>query len=168
MPVPASEEVFTYAPVDLPVVSSDPAQTKPIGVGPVATGGDIVDIKVNVGPFAGPVNVSLVVYAPALDFDDLYFMRGNDLKLLSEAVDEDSEISGQDSDSDNEYGHASHRSHNFGKLVTWKHNVTAVNENIYTEPVSGLPSGLYTLVLVVKSSTNDDYFYRWVTHVAIP
>ena len=168
MPVPTSEEVFSYAPVDLPVVNSDPAQTKPIGVGPVATGGNIVDIKVNVGPFAGPVNVSFVVYAPALDFDDLYFMRGNDLKLLSEAVDEDSEISGQDSDSDNEDGHDSHRSHNFGNLVTWKHNVTGVNENIYTGPVSDLPSGLYTLVLVVKSQTDKDQSYRWVTHITIP
>ena len=152
----------------MPVVNSDPAQAEPIGVGPVATGGDTVDIKVNVGPFAGPVNVSLVVYAPALDFDDLYFMRGHDLKLLSEAVDEDSAISGQDSDSDEEDGHDSHRSHNFGNLVTWKRNVTGVDENIYTGPVSDLPSGMYTLVLVVKSPKGEDNSYRWVTHITIP
>jgi hypothetical protein len=116
------------------------------------------------------VNVSLVIYAPALDSDDLYFMRGRELKLLSEAVDEEEQSarSSQSNHSEGDNGDRSSSHKRFSRLVVWKSNVTGVNENIYAGPVSDLPSGLYTLVLVVKSPRDDDNYYRWVTHIAIP
>ena len=152
-------------------MSSDPAKAEPIGVGPVAGGGDTIDVNVQIGPFAGPVNVSLVIYAPTLESDELYFMSSNNgLKKLSAAVNEDqqSNISGQRSDDSGEHdsGGSSQPSTQFDRLTTWRNNVTGVNENIFTAPVSDLPSGVYTLVLVVKSG--DNHYYRWVTHVTIP
>ncbi len=169
MPVPTSKKVFSYGAVDLPVVSSDPAKAEPIGVGPVATGGNTIDVNVQVGPFAGPVNVSFVIYAPTLDSEDLYFMSSaNGLKKLSKAVDEDqqSNISGQRDSGEQDSGQGSQPSSQFDRLIKWKNNVTGVNENIFAGPVSDLPSGVYTLVLVVKSGDNN--YYRWVTHVTIP
>ncbi len=171
MPAPTSKKVFSYSAIDQPVVSSDPAKAEPIGVGPVAGGGDTIDVNVQVGPFAGPVNVSLVIYAPTLESDELYFMSSNNgLKKLSAAVNEDqqSNISGQRSDDSGEHdsGGSSQPSSQFDRLTTWRNNVTGVNENIFTAPVSDLPSGVYTLVLVVKSG--DNHYYRWVTHVTIP
>ena len=170
MPVPTSKKVYSYKPVNLPVVSSDPAQAEPIGVGPVADGGDTIDVTVQIGPFAGPVNVSFMIYAPTLESDDLYFMSSqNELKKLSKAVEEDeqSNISGQDSNSGNhDSGQDPQSSSKFGRLIRWKNNVTGVNENIFTGPVSDLPPGVYTLVLVVKA--DDNHYYRWVIHVTIP
>ncbi|MHB8880489.1 MAG: thrombospondin type 3 repeat-containing protein [Thermodesulfovibrionales bacterium] len=163
MPVPASEESFSYDAVAEPVVSAVPAQAKPIGLGSVASGGGDLDVKVKIGPFADRVDVSLIIYAPAIDPEDLYFMRGSELKLLSDAVDDDEQQRlSKDSDSDN------NRSKKFRRLTLWKANVTQVNENIYSGPASELPSGYYTLVLVVKAEDEEDNSYRWVTHLRIP
>ncbi len=174
MPVPTGEDVYSYAPVDQPVVSSDPSQAKPIGVGPVAAGGNTIDVKVNAGPFAGAVDVSFVIYAPALDSDDLYFMnRSGELKRLSRAVDDDEHsvrLAGDSHSGDNdEHDHDSRPSRKFGRLITWKDsNVTGVNEDIFAGQISELPSGVYTLVLVARSHEDDDNYYRWITHITIP
>jgi hypothetical protein len=168
MPVPTSRQVFTYEPVNLPVLSSDPAQAKPVGVGPVADGGDTADINVQIGPFEGPVDVSFVIYAPALDPEDLYFLNTQgELKRLSRAV-EENEASRSSEESSSSEGRGGRVLNKFGNLIRWKDNVTGVDENIFTTPVKALPSGQYTLVLVVKSSDDDDHYYRWVTNVTIP
>ncbi len=170
MSVPTSDEVFSYGPTDLPVVSSDPAQAKPIGVGSVAVGGNTVDVRVDIGPFGGPVDVSFVIYAPALDSDDLYFMDEHDtLKRLSRAVDEDehqAQLTGNYSSDENDHG--ARPSRKFGRLISWRNNVVGVNEDVFTRPTSDLAPGVYTLVLVVRAHGDDDNYYRWVTHVTIP
>jgi hypothetical protein len=172
MPVPTSQKVFSYAAVEQPVVSSDPAQAKPIGVGSVAIGGDTVDVNVNVGQFAGPVNVSFMIYAPTLESDDLYFMGpNNEIKKLSNAVEEDEDSRSGQGDSCGEYRDADHGSKpstKFSRLIRWKDNVTGVNQSILTAPVGDLRSGIYTLVLVVKSTEDHNDYYRWVTQVTIP
>ncbi|TAN40055.1 MAG: hypothetical protein EPN25_09110 [Nitrospirae bacterium] len=155
MPVPASEESFSYDSVAEPVVSAVPAQARPIGLGSAASGGGDLDVKVKIGPFAGRVDVSLIIYAPSIDPEDLYFMRGNELRLLSDAVNEDSDREGD-------------RSRRFRRLTLWKSDVTSVNEHIYSGAVSELPSGIYTLVLVVKADDEEDGSYRWVTQLRIP
>jgi hypothetical protein len=173
MPVPTSTMVFSYEPVEQPVVVSDPGQAKPIGVGPVATGGDTADVSVQIGPFAGPVNVSFMIYAPTIESDDLYFMTShNVLKRLSKAVEEDAQsgVSGQshDSEDDHDDDHGLQSSSKFGQLARWKDSVTGVSENIFTAPVDDLLPGVYVLVLTVKSTENDHSYYRWITHINIP
>ena len=44
IPMPAGQEVYSFDPLSLPFVSSDPAQSRPVGLGPLATGGDIFNI----------------------------------------------------------------------------------------------------------------------------
>jgi hypothetical protein len=169
IPVPTGAQIFSYQPIDLPVVSDDPAQAKPIGVGPIATGGNTIDVKVDVGPFDGPMDVSLVIYAPAIDFDDIYFM-GSDSTLKrfkDELIGE--EQSGQRHESAQEEDHDGNslRRH-YGQMILWKKNVTDLNESIYSAPVSDLPSGLYTLVLVVSPDNKQDNYYRWITYLFVP
>ena len=168
MPVPAFKEVFAYGPVDFPVISNDPAQAEPIGVGPVANGGDTVDVNIQIGPFDGPVNVSFLIYAPSIDSEDLYFVSPHyELKSLSQAIDEDARS--HRAAQDNHSGDRGIRLlGKVGRFATWKNNVNGVNENLFTLPVAGLPSGVYTLTLIVKSPDNDDNFYRWVTNFTIP
>jgi len=162
MPVPTFKEVFSYDPVNLPVISSDPAQARPIGVGPLADGGDTVDVNIQIGPFEGPVNVSFLIYAPSVDSEDLYFISPHyELKSLSQAADENAR-------SQRAEDRGAQLLCNARRLASWKNNVTGVNENLFTVPVAGLPSGIYTLTLIVKSPDDDGNFYRWVTHFTIP
>ena len=168
IPVPTYEQVFSYTAVVLPVLNTDPTQAKPIGVGLVALGENTLDVKVNIGPFAGPVDVSLVIYAPAIISDDLYFLGpDNQLKKLSDAVTEEEQslISAVQSQPS---GQAITPLKKFSELILWKTNVTEVNESIYTGPTSDLKPGLYTLVFVAQSPYDDNSHYRWVTYFNIP
>ena len=171
MPVPTGSQVYSYQPVDLPVVSDDPAQAKPIGIGPIATGGDTIDVRVDIGPFAGPVNVSLIAYAPAIDSEDLYFIApGIGLKKLSDAVgeEEQAERDGRTSSHERERDEHSLPARHFRNLVVWKTDVTSVNEGVFTAKITDLPSGLYPLVLVITPHDNPDNAYRWITYLFIP
>jgi hypothetical protein len=167
MPVPTSREVFSYDPVDLPLISSDPAQAEPIGVGPVAGGGDTIDVNVQIGPFEAPVDMSLVVYAPAIDSEDLYFMNSRgEMRKLSRAVGDDYESrrSGQSISR----AQGAQLLQEFDRVIRWKDNVTGVDENTFTGPVTALPPGQYTLVLTVRSREDHNNFYRWMTRFIVP
>src|ERR1700690_1758206 len=180
IPVPTSEQIFSFDAVVSPALNTDPALAEPIGVGPVALGGNTLDVKVNIGPFAGPVDVSLVIYAPAIVSDDLYFIGpDNKLKKLSDAItaEEQTLISTEQSQSsdngdDSKEPAQAHQAitpmKKFSELILWKTNVTEVNESIYTGPTSDLEPGLYTLVFVAQSPYDDNNHYRWVTHFNIP
>lgn len=171
MPLPSGQQVFFYLPVDLPVVSADPAQAKPIGVGPIAAGGNSIVLTIEVGPFAGPVNVSMILYAPAVDSEDLYFMSpGIGLKKLSDAVEEENDQEVEDSDKSAQDSHEKHdsKSKKFRDLVLWKKNVTSVNEGPFTARLSDLPSGMYPLIIAVSSPEDAGNSYRWMTYLLIP
>ncbi|MBA4373755.1 MAG: hypothetical protein C0402_12960 [Thermodesulfovibrio sp.] len=165
MPLPTSEEKFSYDAVADPVVSNDPEQAKPIGVGPIATGGNTIDLKVNIGPFEKPATVSFFLYAPAIDSEDLYYLdRNYEVKKLSDTVGEiereslSSNAVAQRGDDRNS------SSKKFRRLSFWKTNVTGVNEQLYK---GAFPPGYYALVLVVKSDDNDEDYYSWTTHFTV-
>ena len=173
MPLPTDEEKFTYDAVALPVLSSDPAEAKPIGLGPVADGGNVIDAKVAVGPFEGPVDISLVIYAPAVSADDLFFFgQDRKLKRLSHAVREDDDEVRKEWARNGFRGNA-RAAKKFSRLVLWKTGVFEVNEDIFDARVKDLPSGRYTLVLTVSPANrgeddDDEVYYRWVTQLVVP
>lgn len=75
MAVPNGQQLFPpYGPIISPVISADPSQAKPIGVGPVAVGGDTVSIEVGLGRFSGPVDVYFGIYAPLIDPVNTYIL----------------------------------------------------------------------------------------------
>jgi len=61
MPLPESQSGFMPAPSSAPVLSDGPSQANPIGLGPVATGGDMLDIAVKTLHFSGNVDIYLAV-----------------------------------------------------------------------------------------------------------
>ncbi len=158
MPLPVGEQVFNYDPVALPVLNSDPAQAKPLGVGPVADGGNTVEVKVTVGPFAGPVDVFLRIYPSGKKADTVYHLDA-DGTFKNPSEDKGS-------------------GKKFKKKVVWKRNVTGVDETVFG-PMSAndLRQGLYVLTLNVKPSgqeddnddgdDDDDSYYRWVTYFVV-
>ncbi|MDA8083558.1 MAG: hypothetical protein M0024_07880 [Nitrospiraceae bacterium] len=165
MGLPTSEQTFLYNAVADPVVSADPAQAKPIGVGPLATGGNTIDLKVNIGPFEAPVDISFFIYAPAVDPEELYFMAPNyDMKRLSDTVG-DMERSSYSSAVMGKREGNTPSSVKFKRIAFWKTDVTSVNEEIYK---GSLAPGYYNLVLVVKTPGNDNNYYSWSTQVVVP
>lgn len=134
-----------------------------------------MSIKVKVGPFAQPLDVALVFYAPAFDSEDLYFI-GPDKEAvkLSDMVREDERASLRDGERsagsrDGDGGDGdSRRSRKSRKLVFWKEGVTQIDETIFTGPVSDLEPGLYSFSLIATSPDDEDNYYRWVTHITIP
>jgi len=145
MPLPGAKMTFTYEAVASPVVSGDPSKAMPIGVGPVANGGNTLEVFVKVGSFAGTVNVSLSQYIPSYSSATVYSM-------------------------DSEHGMRP----SSGNIDVWKADVTGMNQHVFGPiPVSKLKKGLYTLTLTVKPSGSSDNeedesgYYRWTTHFTI-
>jgi len=188
MPVPTGREVFTYDPVPLPETSGDPAAAKPLGVGPIANGGGVLDISV-MAQFDGPVDVSVSVYAPAVDEMDVFFLDPQKkLKRLSKEL-FDSNMYGTSDREGSSHDDNEHRNADIRRLLYWKKGVTELNETLFTRPASELPSGIYSLILTVRNSDDhhshsreysfnsdddrerresEDGSYRWITHFVIP
>jgi hypothetical protein len=146
IPLPVGEHIFTYAAVPYPVVSMNPAKAKPIGVGPVATGGDTLNVNVNVGPFAGTVNISLTEYAPSYGTRIIFSMDSTGHLRRASAED----------------------------IAAWKADVTKVHQHAFGPiAVSKLKKGFYTLTLTATpSGSSDEYgngsdFYQWTTHFTV-
>jgi Protein of unknown function (DUF1566)/Putative binding domain, N-terminal len=137
IPLPSGQQTFVYDPVVSALSSVDPSQAKPIGVGSVANGGDTLSLQVDIGQFAGPVDVYFVLYFPALDSDNFYLLKSDyTIQAISSG------------------------------FLPWKPNATdRVTENLFGDiPISGLPAGTYFFGLLVSpagSGLNNYYF--WVT-----
>ncbi|HXX58251.1 MAG TPA: hypothetical protein VEI96_09660 [Thermodesulfovibrionales bacterium] len=176
MPLPHHKKVFTYTPVVSPVVSCDPAKAKPIGVGSIALGGDMIDVAVKIGPFEEPVDVSIGLFAASFDAKDIYFLNiFNQLTSLQEEIDEDqnAQVAADHGPGDgNSHGNNPKPKKNFRKLIPWKNDVLTIDETVFQGDLTDLPPGLYVIVLnvtrVSPSDDNFDRFYRWVTYFIVP
>lgn len=174
IPLPAGEHFFTYDPVESPMLGMDPATIKPIGVGSVVNKhGDTINITIGLNQFAGPVDVSFGIYAPAIDSMDVYFLDSAyslqpTSKALIEADDESSQDKTASGESDPEKTKKRAKKH-----LVWKTSVKDVNEPLLSNvPVSALPKGKYVLSLEVTPSSGNgedsaESFYRWITHFEV-
>jgi hypothetical protein len=159
--VPTAQQFFVQSPVVTPVtttttqsvalVSMRPPGTvrasslvsmesssilAPIGIGPVAAGGSILNIVVGLSKFSGPVDIYIAIFMPAIDPVNIYILTPSGVQTLD----------------------------NVG-LVPWISNTLGslyvpLTQNI---PVSQIPSGTYTLYLVVTPAGNLGSFYFWQT-----
>lgn len=164
MELPDGRHVYTYGPIAAPVVSTDPAQARPMGIGPIATGGDVLDLKIQVGPFPSPVDVSLGIYAASFDAKDIYFLDMTRQLISATAA---------TAEGDKEAGASDHeRRKKIKKLTLWKSGVTEVNESVFGQlPAGDLEPGLYVVHLGVSPVTEDDEnhdSYRWITYFIVP
>jgi hypothetical protein len=105
-------------------------------------------MQVNVGEFAGPVNVYLTLYAPSekpFAPVDVYSLQpDNTFKPI-------------------EIGAAG-----TGGVEPWKSGVTKVSEAAMSSiPAAELPTGQYLVVLTVTSANNENVYYEWMTHFIV-
>ena len=135
IPVPTSQQGFTYSPIDVPVKSTDPAQAKPIGIGSVANDGDNLSLQIGFNQFSGPVDIYLGIFIKSIDSNIWLIKSDLNLQPLSSG------------------------------LVKWKENVTGpIDENLYGYiPVNNLPYGTYHLLLAVAPTGSLSSFYLWET-----
>jgi Viral BACON domain/Putative binding domain, N-terminal len=143
MPVPSSgPQVFISCAAVLPSLNADPSLANPIGVGTVAVGGNIFDLKIGLDPFDVPVDIYLALKANSGDaarqLNDYPYYITRDNQLHTE-------------------------------FAAWKTNVTDVDEDVTGNvPVSSLPLGTYTLYLLVVpsgavSAGDLNNYYLWQT-----
>lgn len=139
MQMPTHQEMFNYGPVDSPVVGADMQGMMPVGVGSVATGGDMLTIHAAISEFESPVDMYMAVYAPSVDPFNVYLM------------DQDGAVQPMTMGA-----------------VAWKEGVTSVDDVVANMPASSLPSGNYMLGLMVTPAGDDmSKYYLWTTNFVI-
>lgn len=141
LPLPSSANLFVYDPVVSPVYDHDPSACKPFAAGDLSHG--TMELQMGLPSFAGPVDVYLALYAPAINPVEIYLLvpvasSGYTVAPLSSG------------------------------LVLWKRAKVDPGSQIFFGriPLTVLPLGPYSLGTLVTpagatSSTTD--YYLWVS-----
>lgn len=154
MPVPDGQQSWTYSLVALPITSSDPSQSKPIGVGSVATGGNTLGVQIGLHQCAGPVNI-YGAYTVSTDPDHVHVLNQDGISFKAFTM---SEIEMALSTGIPPVG-----------ANPWKANTTGpINQSLFTMPVLSLPKGSYTAYLLVTTVGSLNNYYLWSTSFVIP
>jgi len=136
--VPTSQLIFTYDPIVFPVVSTNPAQAKPVAVGSVATGDDTLSLQISLGQFTGFVDIYFALYAPAIDPNNIYILN---------------------SDNDFQTTIVPWKKNTQGPIDEYLFGDI---------PISLLTPGTYYLYLAVTPAFSLDSYYLWETYFIIP
>ncbi len=139
IPVPESVRTFSYPAITLPFVDEDPADSRPLALGPAASGGTTLRITVRIGEYEGPVDLIVAVYAPTVFSDDLLlFNDEGDLVPLS------------------------------GGIVAWKTGITGPGEYAFPGlSTDAFPPGKYTFFAAVTPTGNPALFHAWSSALTI-
>ena len=139
VPMPGYREAFVYSAVANPLDAKDLSQAKPVGIGPLAEGGDMLSLSVTAGPFAEPVNMYITLLSP----DDklgpfLSLNPNNTFEPLSDSS------------------------------KPWREKVAAADEFIMDMPVSSMSSGPYVLIFAVIPAGDLNRCYLWTVPFLVP
>ncbi|MBW2147472.1 MAG: hypothetical protein JRI22_10670 [Deltaproteobacteria bacterium] len=73
IPVPTSQQMFSYPPTADPVLDADPAAARPVGVGSVAAGGLTLTLRISFLQFSGPVDIYFLIASPV----GMFYLRSD-------------------------------------------------------------------------------------------
>ncbi len=137
LPVPSDAFQSTYTAQAVPVRASNPKYCFPMGVGPVASGGDDFNWRVWLPPFTGPVDLYLAIYIPAVSTDIFLFTEDGGLQRASEGV------------------------------VPWRvADAGEVDVSLLGQiPSELLPAGSYYFLLLATPPGTFERYYMWVISV---
>jgi hypothetical protein len=134
--VPISQHFSNVSATVAPILNINPAQAIPIGIGPIAKGGNTCRLTVATAPLSGPADMYLGIYMPDITPADIYILQP-DLTF---------------------------RSYMEG-IVPWKENIIRpVDENLFGEiPTSQLSPGTYYLYLAIAPTGQGltGGYYLW-------
>ena len=133
--VPQGQVEFAYRSDRSPLASADPAKAFPLAVGEIAFFGETLDLQVRVGAHEGPVDLYYLLYFPALDPGNVYFVNAG-LALQPIAI----------------------------GMTPWRTNTLGpVSESLYGRISSaGLPEGTYYVGLMVTPAGVLQDYRLWV------
>ena len=140
MQMPTAQQMFEYGPITDTVTGTDISTMMPIGVGPVAMGGDMITVHAAIGQFSSPMDMYLTVYAPAINPFDIFMMRPDGtIQPVSMGFE------------------------------PWIKGVTSIDQTPITNmPTSSLPKGTYTVGLMATPTGSDaSIYYLWTTHFVV-
>jgi len=140
MQMPMGQEMFEYGPTTTPMTGTDISTMMPIGVGPVATGGNMITVHAAIDQFSNPMDMYLIVYAPAVDPFNVYLMHPDgSLRPVSMGVE------------------------------PWMSGVTGIDQTpVNNMPTSTLAKGTYTLgLMATPTGGNMATYYMWTTHFVV-
>ena len=140
IPVPTYCQSFTYSSATSPVLSADPSQAEPIGLGTVAEGGDTLSITVETHEFTGPVDIYFGLHSTEIDPDNIYLLTsGGAFQKSSESI------------------------------APWKANITGpIDESLFGDiQTSSLPKGTYYLYFLVTPTGNLSNYYLWMPNFPV-
>lgn len=141
LPLPSSQQSLLYAPTASAVLSIDPSQAKPVGVGDIASGGSNLELSVRTAALSGQADVYLAIAAPAINSDIYLLDKNYNFKKVSEVG-----------------------------LVAWKEDVTVVDEQLFGQinvTTAGLSKTTYYLYLVITPANSLGTYYIWVTYFMV-
>ena len=124
-----------------PVLDTEPDGALPIGLGSAAEGGDTLTLQIGLNPFSEPVDLYLLLYAPAIDPNNIYQLGADGaLHKVSDG------------------------------MVPWKQGVTnAVHEDPLGDiSISLLPPGTYDFYLMAAPSGTTASYLLWETTLVVP
>jgi hypothetical protein len=139
LPLPSSQEIFTYPPSIMAVQNANASLARPLGVGAAAEGGDTVSINVALNT-SGPVDIYFAIFSADVDPDNVYILKSDyTLQSLSQG------------------------------FFPWKKNISGpIDEKLFGDiSTLALPPGTYTLYLAVTPAGSLDHYYLWSTHFTI-
>jgi len=144
IPIPTGQQSFLYCPVDSPLAGVDPSLIKPLGVGPVASGGKTFNFFIDLDEFNDYVDLYLGIYSPSIS-EEIYLLTKDDtFQPLSSGLPLE-ELSLEE---------------NVKRIWTYIFS----NENLAT---SLLPPGNYGLSLLATPAGSIDKYYLWNTSFTV-
>ena len=142
LPVPDSQDSWSYTPVESPLKQPDPANCRPFAIGDVSSGN--VDLQVGLPPFSAAVDIYLALQSDAVDPNTLYMI--DDCNVLQPAS-------------------------TLPPPWKTSVSSTDIDESLYGDvPLSALPAGLYNLYIAVTPAGGTDLsnYYLWATYFLAP
>jgi hypothetical protein len=124
-----------------------PSQAKPIALGPLATGGDVLRIQLGLGQLSGPADIYF-----GFAYRGLVILLGTAYPEIYQLGPDDSTFTAAKDG-----------------LVPWRTNVTSATGSLFGDiPISALSLGLYDLYLLVTPAGTLNEGYLWKTDFFIP
>lgn len=162
--LPSGQQSFSYGPVVLPVKNINPAKAKPISVGPVAEGGNTLEVRVALEQFVAPVDI-FGAYIKLTDPNTVYVLNPDGISFAVFNIEEIlfALFTGIPPTGTNPW-----------KVIT----TGPVNQTLFSLPVSPIPSGTYTAYflaarlgggqILANPPSDLNNYYLWITSFVIP
>jgi hypothetical protein len=150
IPLPSEPQTIGYENVTSPELNLDPLQAKPVGLGPVSTGGLALIVQVGLDQFSEPVNI-YGAYSLSTSPNVVNVLKpgGKTFQTLTIAQVLNAFSTGVPP----------------AGIQPWLSGVTGpVNENLFNTPVFTLPEGTYMVYLLVTPVGDISSYYLWITN----